>query len=128
MTQPLPSHTEDNPLGVETQEVNGVHVFRFHNAKILSDHSVQEMGNRLLTCLATISDPPHLAISFEGVQFFSSAAIGKLIMIQRKVKERSGELLLFDVNATTQDAFRVAHLQDYFKFYPDLPAALAACS
>jgi anti-sigma B factor antagonist/stage II sporulation protein AA (anti-sigma F factor antagonist) len=121
-----PTPPAENFLGIETERIDGVEVLRFQNAKILSDKSVQEMGDRLLACLDTLDDPPRLAISFEGVTFLSSAGIGKLIFLQRKVKERGGELLLCDLNKTTEDVFRVAHLTDFFRIYPNLDAALAA--
>jgi anti-anti-sigma factor len=118
----------ENTLGIETERIDGVEVLRFQNAKILSDKSVQEMGDRLLACLDTLDDPPRLAISFESVTFLSSAGIGKLIYLHRKVKERGGELLLCDMNRNTEDVFRMAHLADFFRIYPNVGAALAAAS
>jgi len=121
---PDPSPPQDNPLGFEADTVQGIPILRFQNAKILTDRSVLEMGNRIVASIDSLPDPPRLVISFEGIQFLSSAGIGKLIMIQRKVKERGGELVLCDMNSTTQDAFRVARLQDFFKFRPDVPSAV----
>jgi anti-anti-sigma factor len=124
----VPTTPGDNFLGVETENILGVTVLRFHNAKILSDRSVFEMGDRLLACLESIEDPPRVAISFKGVNFLSSAGIGKLILVLRKIKERGGELMLCDLDPATLDVFRVAHLLDFFKIYPDLDAALASRS
>jgi anti-sigma B factor antagonist len=124
----LPSASTDNPLGFEEQLVNGVRVLRFHNARILSEQSVNELGKRLLSSLEACEDPPRMTISFGGVQFLSSAAIGKLILVQRKVKERAGELKLCDMNSSTLDIFRVAHLADYFDIRPDLNSALSTFS
>lgn len=116
----------ENPLGVDCQSVNGVQVLRFHNAKILSEHSVSELGNRLLDCLQTTPDPPRMVVSFAGVSFLSSAGVGKLILVQRKIKERGGELKLCDLGPSALDVFKVAHLQDYFAIHTDLNGALSS--
>lgn len=116
----------DNPLGWERQDVQGISVFRFHNARILSDRSVQELGDRFTAFLSSLDGPPRVVISFQGVTFLSSAALGKLILLQRKVKERGGELKLCDIHPPNLEVFRVAHLNDYFMIYPDLNSALGA--
>jgi anti-sigma B factor antagonist len=123
-----PTPTTDNPLGFEAEQLNGVQVLRFRNAKILSESSLNEMGNRLLASLEACENPPRIAISFAGVSFLSSAAVGKLILLQRKVKERNGELKLCDLSASTYDVFRIARLSDYFDIRPDLNSALSAFS
>lgn len=115
-----------NPLGAESHDVNGICVLRFHHAKILSDRSVQELGDCLASLLDTMAGPPRLVISFEGVNFLSSAALGKLILLQRKVNERGGQLKFCDIHAANLEVFRVAHLNDYFKIYSDLNSALGA--
>lgn len=120
------SFSADNPLGIESHDVEGIRVFRFHNAKILSDRSVQEMGDRFTSFLDSLEGAPRLVISFESVHFLSSAALGKLILLQRKVKERGGELKLCDLHPPNLEVFRVAHLHDYFMIYPDLNSALGA--
>ncbi len=120
-----PTRPSENPLGIEMERVNDVHVLRFHNAKILNERSVNEMGSRLLACIASSEGPPKIVIRFDSVSFLSSMAIGKLVMVQRKVKERGGELRLCDLKPSTLDIFRVSHLIDYFQIYPDPETALA---
>jgi anti-sigma B factor antagonist len=120
--------TPENPLGIESQQVNNALVVRFHNAKILNERSLNEMGNRLMACVEAAPQPPRLAICFDGVNFLSSAALGKLIMVHRKVKERGGELKLCNLSPPTLEVFRVAHLDDYFHIHPDLNSALGGFS
>jgi anti-sigma B factor antagonist len=115
----------DNPLGVEVQEHDGVRVVRFHGAKILNDRSVHEMGSRLLDAIEQ-AGVPRLIVCFDGVNFLSSSAIGKLVTVSRKVKERGGDLRLCNLSPATFEVFRVAHLDDYFHIHPDLNSALGA--
>ena len=121
----LPTASTDNPLGFEAQPVNGVQVLRFHQAKILNEQSVSELGNRLFSSLEACGSPPRMAICFGGVSFLSSAAIGKLVFLRRKIKERGGELKLCDLSSSTLDIFRVRALSDYFDIRPDLDSALS---
>jgi anti-sigma B factor antagonist len=120
------SPSKENPLGFERQEMGGAQVMRFHAAKILSEQTVSEFGNRLLDVIQEVPDPPRLVVSFAGVYFLSSAGVGKLVLIQRKVKERGGELKLCDLAPTTLEVFKVARLQDYFSIYTDVNSALAS--
>jgi anti-anti-sigma factor len=113
---------------LESEALEGALLLRIKNAKILTEHSVNDMGERILQCLQNASDPPRILISFCDVQFLSSAGVGKLILIQRRIKERGGELVLCDMTPSTIDVFRVAHLQDYFRIFPDVTSALAAFS
>jgi len=75
-------------------------------------------------CIDSAPQPPRLIISFEGVSFLSSAALGKLIMVNRRIKERGGELKLCTLAPTTLEVFRVAHLDDYFHIDRDLDTAV----
>jgi anti-sigma B factor antagonist len=120
------SPSKENPLGVELKEKGGAHVMRFHSAKILSETTVTEFGTRLLDAIEKIPDPLRLVVSFAGVYFLSSAGVGKLVLIQRKVKARGGELRLCDLAPTTFEVFKVARLHDFFSIYSDVSSALAS--
>ncbi len=121
---PDPTQPSENPLGIVMEQVEDVHVLRFHNAKILNERSVNEMGNRLLDCVSSSEGPPKIVVRFDSVSFLSSMAVGKLVMVQRKVKERGGELKLCDLKPSTLDIFRASRLIDYFEIYPDSETAM----
>jgi anti-anti-sigma factor len=123
-----PALPSENGLGIESRQVDGVEVVQFHNAKILSENSVRELGDRMMATVDGLPDPPRLAINFDGVNFLSSAAIGKLILVQRKLKSRSGALRLCGLSPTSYDVFRVANLHDYFAISPDVPSAVSSLS
>lgn len=121
-----PALPTDNPLGIETRQVDGVEVVQFHNAKILSASSVRELGERVMARVDNLADPPRMAIDFDGVNFLSSAAIGKLILVQRKLKARAGKLRLCGLSPASYDVFRVANLHDYFSICTDVPSAVSS--
>ncbi len=120
-----PTPPTENPLNAAVQEVNGVKVLSFQAAKVLSDRTIADFGNQLMALLNSSEGAPRIVLSFRGVTFLSSAAIGKLIMVHRKIKERGGELRLCSLSPTTYDVFRVAHLQDLFAIDPDVDSSLS---
>ena len=116
----------ENPLSDEVREVNGVRVVSFQTSKILTDRSVADFGARLMRLIEAAEGPPRILLNFKGLTFLSSAAIGKLIMIHRKVKERGGELRLCHLSPTVLDVFRVARLHDLFSIDADVDTSLAS--
>jgi hypothetical protein len=55
-----------------------------------------------------------------------SVFLGKVIMVQRLLREREGALVLYDVSPEVMSVFEACSLQKYVEFAPDRAAALAA--
>jgi anti-sigma B factor antagonist len=67
---------------------------------------------------------PRLVLDFTGVKYLSSAALGKLITLKRKVDQIGGRLRLCEIDSETMDVFKIAKLDDYFEICTDQRAAL----
>ena len=65
-----------------------------------------------------------LVLDFTGVKYLSSAALGKLITLRRKVDQLGGRLKLCEIASETMDVFRIAKLDDYFDICRDQRTAL----
>ena len=66
------------------ENVDGVTVVSFVESKIVTEENIQEVGDQLYSL---VEDEGHknLLLNFGNVQYLSSAALGKLINLKKKV-------------------------------------------
>ena len=70
---------------LDVTEVGEVTVVRFRDRKILEDMNIQEWGAEMFH-LVDVEKRDKLLLNFSAVDFLSSAALGKLITLDKKVK------------------------------------------
>jgi anti-sigma B factor antagonist len=110
---------------VEVSEIGDVTVVRFVDRKILDPANIQELGDELFG-LVEEDNRKSLLLNFSRVEFLSSAALNKLIMLDRKVKAHKGRLKLCDLRPEIQEVFMITKLNQLFDIREDEAEALAA--
>lgn len=110
---------------LEVAEVGDVTVIRFKDRKILDESNIQEMGQELFS-LVEDDKRDKLLLNFTAVDFLSSAALGKLITLDKKVKANSGTLKLCNIRPEIYEVFAITKLNKLFDIRDDEAAALAA--
>jgi len=90
-----------------------VTVARLLDAKIHDEVTVGELA-RELSDLVEAQNLKHLVLNFGGVEFVSSATLGKLIVLDRKCKSAGGWLRMCRVSPAIQEVFRVTKLDRLF--------------
>ena len=110
---------------LEVSEMGDVTVVRFVDRKILDEASIQELGNELFQ-LVEQEQRGKLVLNFSKVDFLSSAALGKLITLNKKVKSRSGKLKLCNIRPEIYEVFAITKLNKLFDIKDDEAEALAA--
>ncbi|HEV3341015.1 MAG TPA: STAS domain-containing protein [Pirellulales bacterium] len=110
---------------LEVSEVGDVTVVRFVDRKILDEASIQELGTELFQ-LVEQENRGKLVLNFTKVDFLSSAALGKLITLDKKVKARSGKLKLSNIRPEIYEVFAITKLNKLFDIKDDEADALAA--
>lgn len=68
----------------------------------------------------------NLVISFAGVKFLTSAVLGLLIRVSKKVYESDGQLKLCSIEPKILEIFKITRLDKVFEIYEDREQALAA--
>lgn len=108
-------------LHLET--VEGVTVVSFVDSKIVSDEAIQEVGDQLY---ALVEEEGHknILLNFGNVQFLSSAALGKLINLKKKVGAVRGKLKLCCIHPDLFEVFRITRLDQVFEIYDEEQEAL----
>ena len=106
-------------------EVGDVTVVRFRDQKILDDLNIQELG-RELSRLVEVENRRRLLLNFSAVEFLSSAALGKLITLDKKVKGAGGTLKLCNIQPEIYEVFAITKLNRLFDIKEDEADALVA--
>ena len=88
----------------------------FTSRKILDEANIAEIGEQL-TLIVEKERCPRLIISFAAVDHLSSAALGTLITINNKIKQKSGQLRLSDINPQIYEVFNITKLNKLFRIY-----------
>jgi anti-sigma B factor antagonist len=110
---------------LEVNEVGDVTVVRFRDQKIIEDINIQELGHEMFR-LVEVDNRGKLLLNFSSVEFLSSAALGKLITLDRKMKARGGVLKLTNIRPEIYEVFAITKLNRLFDIKDDEADALAA--
>lgn len=110
---------------LEVNEVGEVTVVHFRDQKIIEDLGIQELGQELFH-LVEADNRKKLVLNFSSVDFLSSAALGKLITLDKKVKARDGVLKLCNIRPEIYEVFAITRLNRLFDIKDDEADALAA--
>jgi anti-sigma B factor antagonist len=101
-----------------------VSVVEFADRKILEELSIQEIGEELHQVVE--SEPGiKLLLNFKNVDHLSSAALGMLITLNKRVREQSGDLKLSDINRQIFEVFKITRLNRVFDIHDTAEQALS---
>jgi anti-sigma B factor antagonist len=110
---------------LEVNEVGDVTVVRFRDHKIVEDVNIQELGQEMFH-LVEKDRRGKLLLNFSTVEFLSSAALGKLITLDKRVKAHGGLLKLSNIRPEIFEVFAITKLNRLFDIKEDEADALAA--
>jgi len=110
---------------LEVSEVGDVTVVRFVDRKILDEANIQELGRELFQ-LVEEENRQKLLLNFSTVEFLSSAALGKLITLDKRVKAHNGQLKLSNIRPEIYEVFAITRLNKRFDISEDEADALAS--
>jgi anti-sigma B factor antagonist len=110
---------------LDVREVGDVTVVRFRDHKIIEDINIQELGQELFQ-LVEVDKRQKLLLNFTTVDFLSSAALGKLITLDKKMKAAGGLLKFSNIRPEIYEVFAITKLNRLFEIKDDEAGALAA--
>jgi anti-sigma B factor antagonist len=109
---------------LEVSESAQISVVRFKDQKIIDPEAIQELGDELFI-LVESSNRPKIILNFANVEFLSSAALGKLITFEKKVKKNGSKLILTDIAPEIFQVFTITNLDKLFTIKDSEADALA---
>ncbi|RMH23691.1 MAG: anti-sigma factor antagonist [Planctomycetota bacterium] len=99
----------------------------FVDRNILDEGNIQQIGDEILT-LVEERDTPRMLISFASVEHLSSAALGTLITINKRIRDKGGQLRLTDIDPQIYEVFVITKLNKLFQIHESADDALASFS
>lgn len=109
---------------IDIEDIGDVTVAKFIDKKILDENNIQVIGNQLFG-LVEEDGRKKIVLDFSAVEYLSSAALGKLITMDKKVKNAGGKLRLCSIRPDIYEVFAITRLNKLFDIRDDQEAALA---
>ena len=108
---------------LDLEEVGDVTVAKFIDKKILDEGNIQIIGSQLFALIEQ-DNRQKIVLDFSNVEYLSSAALGKLITMDKKVKAAKGKLRLCCIRPDIYEVFAITKLNKLFDMKDTLEAAL----
>lgn len=112
-------------LNVTTE--GGATVVEMNDRKILDEIFITQIGEEFEAILAR-SDDPKLVVDFANVSHMSSSALGMLITLHKRVREKNGQLRLCNIQSQIFEVFRITRLDEIFSIHDSRAEALQSLS
>lgn len=109
---------------IDIEEISGVTVVKLLEKKILDEANIEALGQELFA-LVDKDGRRKMIIEFSVVEYLSSAALGKLITLHKKVAAAKGKMVLCCIQKDILEVFRITQLDKILTICADLDAALA---
>src|SRR5215467_6171458 len=91
---------------LEVEHIGDVTVVNFVDRKILDEQNIQIIGEQLFS-LVDEEGSRKLLLNFGNVEYLSSAALGKLITLNKKLQQVGGRLILCDIDPQIYEVFEI---------------------
>ena len=110
---------------LDVSEVGDITVVRFVDRRILDATNIEELGGELFALIEG-ENRKNLLLNFSGVEFLSSAALNKLIVLDKKIKRTNGKLKLSNLRPEIYEVFVITQLHQVFDIKEEEREALEA--
>ena len=108
-------------IGVEYAE-NGT-IVSFTDEKILEEKDINSLQESIMSVIEQ-SERINLILDFSHVKFLSSAVLGLLIRISKRIYEHDGQLRLCNIDPKIYEIFKITRLTKTFDIYKDVESAM----
>jgi anti-sigma B factor antagonist len=110
---------------LEVEDIGDVTVVNFVDRRILDEQNIQIIGEQLFSLVDEVGRRKIL-LNFGNVEFLSSAALGKLIALHKKLQAVGGRLILCNIDPEIYEVFEITRLDKFFNIQKEEQAALQA--
>ena len=90
-----------------------VSVVELVDKKVLDEASINQIGEQLFA-LAAASPQPRIVLDFTQVGHMSSSALGMIITLHKRVREKGGRLRLCNILPSIYEVFVITRLNEVF--------------
>ena len=97
-------------------------IVTFVDEKILEEMDIQSLQASVMSVIEE-AERVNLILDFCNVRFLSSAVLGLLMRISKKVYEREGQLRLCNISPRIYEIFKITRLNKIFDIYENVKGA-----
>ena len=97
-------------------------IIAFTEEKILEEKDIQALEKSIMGVIEQTGGL-NLVLDFSNVKFLSSAVLGLLIKLSKRIYEQDGQLRLCGINPKIYEIFRITRLTKIFDIYKDIESA-----
>jgi anti-sigma B factor antagonist len=110
---------------LEVEDIGDVTVVNFTDRKILDEQNIQVIGEQLFSLVDEVGRRK-LLLNFANVEYLSSAALAKLITLNKKLQQVGGRLILCNISDQIYEVFEITKLNKLFNIHREEQEALQA--
>ncbi len=111
---------------LKSKVVEDVLLVGFGQSKLLDESVIKDLGDDMLRMITEAADSKKILLTFHGVQFMSSAMLGKLVIFGKKCREAGIDLKLCSIPDGIMEVFKITKMNKAFEIYKDEEKGLKA--
>lgn len=108
---------------IDIEEIGAVTVVRLLEKKILDEANIEALGQELYA-LVDRDGRRKVVLDFKAVEYLSSAALGKLVSLEKKMNLAKGKLVLCSIRKDIYEVFKLLQLPKVLTICSDVDEAL----
>jgi anti-sigma B factor antagonist len=116
---------EQSSSRLQVSQADGVIIAKLADRKILDEMNIAQIGEQLNALIAD-QPQPRIVLDFESVSHMSSSALGMLITLHKRVRERDGQLRLCNIQPAIHEVFVITRLNEILQIVGDRDEAVAS--
>jgi len=102
-------------------------IVSFTDEKILEEKDIKALRESIMSIVGQ-AERIKLILDFGNVRFLSSAVLGLLIRLSKRIYEQGGQLKLCNINPKIFEVFKITRLTTTFDIHKDVESAIEALS
>ena len=103
-------------------------IVTFTDERILKDEDIQALQESIMSVVESAGAGINLILDFSNVRFLSSAVLGLLMRVSKRIYERDGQLRLCNIDPKIYEIFKITRLTKIFDIYEDIERATQSLS
>jgi anti-sigma B factor antagonist len=112
---------------ISVEYIKNATVITFTDDKILEDNDIKALQESIMSVIEQ-AERINLILDFCNVRFLSSAVLGLLIRVSKRIYESGGKLRLCNINPKINEVFKITRLTKVFDIYKDIESATETLS
>lgn len=112
---------------ISVEYIKNATVITFTDDKILEENDIKALQESIMSVIEQ-AERINLILDFCNVRFLSSAVLGLLIRVSKRIYESGGKLRLCNINPKINEVFKITRLTKVFDIYKDIESATETLS